>query len=69
MSLITLQIEGMSCSGCARSVEASIGKFPGITNVKADHTTGRVHVEFFSNPPEAKDLKEAINRVGFSFSH
>jgi len=68
MLLTTLQIDGMDCSKCERSVEASIGKFAGITNVKADYTTGRIHIEYFSNPPEAKELKEAINRVGYTLS-
>ena len=64
-----LQIEGMSCSGCERSVEASLGKFPGITNVRADHNTGMVQVEFFTNPPETKDLLEAIQKIGFTFKN
>jgi len=67
MSLITLQIEGMSCGGCERSVEASLAKFPGITYVHADHHTGRIRVEFFDNPPRTQDLLKAIEEIGFRF--
>ena len=69
MSLITLQIKGMICRGCALSVETLLGRFPGITYVRADHNTGLVQVEFFDNPPQTMDLLKAIRKIGFTFKN
>lgn len=69
MALLTLKVDGMSCGGCAQSVEKVIGNLPGITNVKADYETGRVKVEFFTNGPGHKTLTEALSKIGYNLSN
>ncbi len=69
MLLISLLIKGMSCNGSERSVEAALGELPGITNVKADHTTGRVQVEYFKAPPSKETITDTLKSVGFALSY
>ena len=68
MALLTLKVEGMSCGGCAQTVEKVIGNLPGITNVKADHSTGSVKVEYFADAPGEETLSEALKKIGYNLS-
>ena len=45
MATQTFQVEGMSCGHCELSIQEEVGEIPGVTSVKADHTTGEVVVE------------------------
>ena len=68
MTLLSLKIDGMSCGGCEQSVEKAIGNLPGITNVKADHITGQVKVEFFNHEPATETLTQTLDKIGFHLS-
>lgn len=44
--ITTLAIEGMTCNGCVRHVDAALKKVPGVTAVEvrlADHSARVVH--------------------------
>lgn len=62
MAELTLNVEGMDCSGCEESIKRSVGKLPGIQQVNADHVSGRVEV---TGEPDEAEVREAIVDAGF----
>ena len=57
-------IEGMTCGHCELSVQEEISEIQGVTDVKANHTTGTVSVsgEGFS----AEDVAKAVAEAGYT---
>ncbi len=57
-------VEGMTCGHCELSVQEESSEIPGVTDVKADHTTGAVSVsgEGFS----AEDVAKAVAEAGYT---
>jgi copper chaperone len=43
-ALVTLQVEGMSCSGCEHRIGNTLRRVEGVREAEADHITGRVRV-------------------------
>ncbi len=60
--MITLQVEGMTCGGCAASVEKVIKKADPAAQVSVELATGRVTAE--TSAP-AEQLAKAITAAGF----
>ncbi|MBF0333956.1 MAG: heavy-metal-associated domain-containing protein [Alphaproteobacteria bacterium] len=57
------KVSGMTCGGCARSVEGAIkGAIPG-ASVTIDLPTGRVTVE----PADDAKVEKAVAEAGFGF--
>lgn len=68
MKTILLQVTGMHCEGCARTIEALLSNEPGVRKVSADFRTGRVRVLFDPAVTEAERLAAAIRSVGYGVS-
>ena len=45
MSTIHLEVQGMSCGGCVKSVTAALTALPGVSIVRVDLPTGHVAVD------------------------
>ena len=59
-----LNVEGMDCAGCARSVQAAIEDVPGVRSVEVRLVTEKAVVDM--GEPEAwDDVERAITRAGF----
>lgn len=43
-TVITLDVEGMSCTGCEHRIGNSLRRVEGVRETTADHTTGKVQV-------------------------
>lgn len=63
MATQTFQVEGMSCGHCELSIQEEVGEIPGVTSVKADHTTGKVVVE--GAEVSRADVDKAVEEAGF----
>ena len=44
MSTIRLEVQGMSCGGCVKSVTAALTRLPGVSTVDVDLPAGHVTV-------------------------
>jgi copper chaperone len=44
MSTIHLEVQGMRCGGCVKSVTAALNQLPGVNNVSVDLPAGHVTV-------------------------
>ena len=59
-----LNVKGMMCDHCEATVEKKVKAIAGVTAVKADHTSGKVTVEFTS-PATLTEVKEAIKAADY----
>ncbi|MDK9698035.1 MAG: cation transporter [Siculibacillus sp.] len=57
--MITLEVEGMTCSGCVASVETALKKADPAAKVAVDLPSGRVEVDGSLSYEAAKDVIEA----------
>lgn len=64
-ALVTLQVEGMSCTGCEHRIGNTLRRVEGVREAGADHTTGRVRVRVGPgvNP---ETLAEKIIAAGYT---
>lgn len=61
-AMITLDVEGMTCEGCARSVKAAVTRVDPTAEVAVDLAAGRVTIEA-ATPPAA--FERAIEAAGY----
>ena len=65
MEKVTLNVEGMSCGHCVKSVEGSVGALNGVSNVKVDLENKKVDVEFNKDEVTLDTIKETIDDQGY----
>ncbi|PGT79569.1 copper chaperone CopZ [Bacillus sp. AFS040349] len=65
MEKITLNVKGMSCGHCVNSIEGSVGRLKGVSNVKVDLNSGSVDVEYNPNEVTLETIKETIDDQGY----
>ncbi|MCF8333844.1 MAG: cation transporter, partial [Bacteroidales bacterium] len=61
----TIHIEGMTCSGCEKTIKKAIKKLPGVMDVSASHQEGMAKVKVDSSRFNPSDYKKAIEKVGY----
>ena len=64
-TLATYRVKEMACHGCAERIQDSLRKRAGVSKVTADHKTGQVVVTFDRNKTSAKEIKQALDKLGF----
>lgn len=65
MNTATIQIEGMHCEGCARTIQALIGAEPGVHAVDISHERGRARVLYDPQCIGEGRLIEVIEKAGY----
>jgi copper ion binding protein len=60
-------IEGMTCSGCERTVSRVVGNIEGVKSAKADLKTSTMSVEYDPQKVTIDQIKAAVNGVGYKF--
>jgi mercuric ion transport protein len=60
-------VEGMTCSGCERTVQRVIGNLDGVTSSKAELQSSTVSVEYDPSKVTIDKIKAAVNGVGYKF--
>ncbi|MEK4671178.1 copper chaperone CopZ [Niallia sp. FSL R7-0271] len=65
MEKVKLNVQGMSCNHCVNSIEGSVGKIDGVSNVKVDLGAGSVLVEFDKEVVTLDKIKETIDDQGY----
>jgi len=65
MKRVIIEIEGMSCMGCAKNVEDSLNKLKGVKKVKVLLKDKKAVVEI-SKEVNFEDLKSKIKEVGYN---
>ncbi|MBI1282075.1 MAG: heavy metal translocating P-type ATPase [Anaerolineaceae bacterium] len=62
---IDLPITGMTCANCARTVERTLSKTPGIENVNVNFATERAQVTFDPTTLKIPDMIERVDKAGY----
>ena len=60
-------VKGMDCSGCSGEIETAVKQVTGVTDVKANHMTGKVEVAFedkFDDKKKTDEIKTVISKLG-----
>ncbi|MBM7607297.1 copper chaperone [Lysinibacillus composti] len=65
MGNATLNVKGMSCGHCVKSIEGSVGSLDGVEQVKVDLGSGKVNVEFNDEKVTLEKIKETIDDQGY----
>ncbi|MGA2450047.1 MAG: heavy metal-associated domain-containing protein [Polyangiaceae bacterium] len=60
---ITLDIGGMSCDGCVRSVRGVLSRLPGISQLEVD--VGSAKLTLDDSKSSEDDVTRALDRAGF----
>lgn len=64
METTQINVGGMTCGGCERSVTKAIEQLPGVREVTADHGSGVVTIA--GEPVPGRDLlKQAVEDAGY----
>ena len=65
MANIKLNVSGMSCGGCEKSISKALLSHTGVSDVTASHESGVVAIEFDDAQIQAPQLRAAIEDAGF----
>jgi copper chaperone CopZ len=60
-------VEGMTCSGCERTVSRVVGNIEGVASSSADLTSSTISVEYDPAKVNIDRIKSAVNAVGYKF--
>jgi len=66
MKKIILNVEGMSCAHCERSVKNAVGELEGVENVIVDLPGKTVAIEYDSDNLTFENFKAAIEEEDFN---
>jgi copper chaperone CopZ len=62
---VTLDVKGMTCSGCEYSVESALKKVKGVTAADADFKKANAVIEYDTKAVKVERLVEAVNKTGY----
>ena len=56
---------GMHCGGCSGHLTTMLAKLPGVSDVKADHVSGKVSLSIEVDATTFDDITECVLDAGF----
>nr|WP_199077207.1 heavy metal translocating P-type ATPase [Pedobacter sp. ASV19] len=62
---LSLPVLGMTCAGCAVSVQSIIAALPGVTGAEVNYATQQVKVNYHPQETEPEAFKTAVQSVGY----
>ena len=65
MQTITLNVEGMSCGHCVKSIEGSVGELVGVNQINVKLEEALVEVSFDESKVSLDKIKETIEDQGY----
>ena len=68
MANISLNVEGITCGGCEKSIKNALMDKAGVSDVSASHETGVVTIDFDDSRVQEAELKSAIEDAGFDIA-
>lgn len=63
---VTIQVQGMTCGGCVKSVENSVSALSGVEKVNVQLETGKVNIEFNDSQTDIKQITDTIEGKGYT---
>lgn len=65
MTTTTINVSGMTCQGCVRSVTTVLKALPGVTEVSVSLELGQAIVTHEANQASFATLKQAVEDAGY----
>ena len=65
MATTILNIQGMTCGGCVRSVSNALQRIEGVAKVDVALEQGRATVDYDADVTDPAELVEAVDDAGF----
>ncbi len=65
---LEMQVEGMTCQGCVRSIEKKLSGVNGVDYAHVNLGAGQVTVEFDDTRTDPPALMSAVEQIGFHAS-
>ena len=65
MEMITMNVDGMSCGHCVKTIENHIGKLDGVKSVNVHLAGGTVEVSFEHAIINVETIKKEIEEIGY----
>ena len=65
MNDLTLQVEGMTCTGCEQRLGVALRRLDGVREAQANHETGEVRVRFDGSSTDEAAVKERVVVAGY----
>lgn len=62
---IVLQVTGMTCEGCEKTITSEVGKLEGIAKVSASHVDSVATIQFDTSIANVVLISEKINELGY----
>jgi copper chaperone len=62
---VTLRVKGMTCGGCATSVEKALKSTEGVQNVRVSFERGKAVIKYDDQRVTVDKLREVIQSTGF----
>jgi len=65
MANTNINVAGMSCGGCEKSISNALLAHDGVNSVNASHSAGTVEIDFDDSKIQHGQLAAAIEAAGF----
>lgn len=62
---IQIQVEGMTCGNCVKSIQTNVGAMQGVQEVEVNLAEGFVDVAFDNSKTTVANISETIESLGF----
>ena len=63
---VTIRVKGMTCGGCATSVEKALESIEGVQTVRVSFERGKAVIKYDDQKVTVAKLREVINSTGMS---
>lgn len=65
IQVVEFDVEGMTCTGCEKTIEAGVNSLDGISEVQADHKAAKTTVKFDKTRVNPEDISSMIREKGY----
>ena len=62
---LNLSVRGMTCGNCARGVQQTLSRTPGVARVSVDHVGGAAEIQYDPERVKPEQLAAAIRELGY----
>lgn len=62
----TINVQGMTCSGCASKVKGALSELNGVKDVQANPSNGEVTLDYDQSLVKNDQIKAAIEGAGYA---
>lgn len=66
MTTVVLQVNGMTCGHCAKTVEGSVRSLPGVREARVDLAKKELTAAFDASQVDEKAIERAVERAGYA---